>query len=370
MFCEDTVCIAQRARLSNSVSIEINEGHSFIQTYTDSHCDRHCCVVIWGRCQPARFNYIFHKSRQPIGLTILHWGDQGEERVVASMVERFQREHPLVQVTRINVSAVDFDSKLKTMLAAGTPPDLFYLQPESLAELASLKLIASIDDRFAKEPREWKEDFFPMLLDVFRYNTATQKAGAGGKLYGIPKDFTTAGFYVNLDLFHQAGVPVPYNGWTWDEFEADMKKITALGQSPAFTGRDIYGGYFEIWQATLRNILWTYGGEFFGDGGFRDVLLDSPGSQAALQMIVRTRLKDKTVINSTGLDKDGGQEFYIGNIGCTGPVGRWKGCAIRKSPNSTGILCRFLTRLPVPRRSIPKPGRCRLRQGIRMNAMS
>ena len=30
----------------------------------------------------------------------------------------------------------------------------------------------------------------------------------------------------------------------------------------------------------------------FGPGGFRDVTLDSPQSQAALQMIVRTRLID------------------------------------------------------------------------------
>ena len=283
------------------------------------------CIVAWsfGDVTSRALHAHWAQKQQPVSLTILHWGDQAEDRVVDSLVDQFKSTHPNVQVTRINPGTNDFDSKLKTMMAAGTPPDLFYLQPESLADLASMKLIAPLDERFNKEPDNWKNDFFPILLDGFRYNTDTQRVGSGGHLYGLPKDFTTAGFYVNLDLFEKAGIPVPYKGWTWDEFEADMKKITALSHSPGFENRDIYGGYLQIWPATLRNILWTYGGDFFGPGGYRDLTLDSPESQAALQMIFRTRLIDKTVFNSTGIDKDGGQEFFIGDIGCTGPIGRW-----------------------------------------------
>jgi multiple sugar transport system permease protein len=283
------------------------------------------CLVAWsfGSVIAREIHAYRQKIAYPIKLTILHWGDQGEDRVVASLVDQFLQKNPHVQITRINAGSDDFDSKLKTMMAAGTPPDVFYLPPENLADLASMKLIEPIDDRFAKEPDSWKNDFFPILLDGFRYDTVKQRVGPGGKLYGLPKDFTTAGFYVNVDLFNKAGVPVPYKGWTWDEFQADMKKITALSNSPGFEGRDVYGGFFQIWPATLRNIIWTYGGDFFGPGGFRDVTLDSPQSQQALQMIVRTRLVDKTVYNPTGIAREGGEEFFNGNIGCIGPIGRW-----------------------------------------------
>lgn len=260
---------------------------------------------------------------RPITLTVLHWGDQVEDRIVDSLVNGFMKENSSVRVVRINGGG-DFEGKLKTMMAAGTPPDLFYLPPSLLPELASNQLIVPLDDRFNEQPKAWKTDFFPVLLDAFRYNPATQRIGPGGKLYGLPKDFTTSVFYVNTDLFHAAGIPVPYNGWTWDEFETDMKKITALSGTPTYAGRTIYGGSIEGGNDMIRNILWTFGGDFFGPGGYRDVALDSPADQKALNMIVRLRLKEKTVYNPTGIAKEGGQEFFNGNIGCDGPVGRWK----------------------------------------------
>jgi multiple sugar transport system permease protein len=92
--------------------------------------------------------------------------------------------------------------------------------------------------------------------------------------------------------------------------------------------RKIYGGFLNLWPDSLRNIVWTYGGDYFGrnpDGSanFRDVTLDEPPAQEALQMIVRTRLTEGTCYNPTGIARDGGQEFLNGNIGCIGPIGRW-----------------------------------------------
>ena len=266
------------------------------------------------------------ESARPITLTILHWGDPTENQIVQSLVDAYERDNPRVRIVRIPTS--QFDSKLKTMMAAGTPPDLFYLPPRMLPELASLKLIRPIDDFVAKEKetpagRAYFDDVFPILLDGFRFDTVTGRAGEGS-LYALPKDSTTAVFYVNLDLFEKAGVKVPHDGWTWAEFEVAARKITDLGKRPDFAGRQVYGANFSIWPDTLRNFLWTFGGEFFGPGGFEDVTLGSPESQAAMRFIRRVRLDEKIVFNATGIAKDGGQEFFTGNIGMHGPVGRWQ----------------------------------------------
>lgn len=273
------------------------------------------------------------RAERPITLTILHWGNAAENVIVQKLVDRYMAENPRVRIVRIH--AGDFDSKLKTMMAAGTPPDLFYLPPRMLPELAELKLIEPIDDLLQRERdagrAQYLDDFFPIILQAWRYDSATKLIGQG-PLYGLPKDFTTAVFYVNVDLFERAGIDwkaIQRDGWTWDQFADAMRKVTRLGKLPEFEGRTIYGGHFGLWPDPIRNIVWTFGGDFFGtrpDGtpDFRDVQLDEPPAQEALQMIRRLRLEERTVFNATGIAKDGGQEFMTGNIGVYGPVGRWE----------------------------------------------
>lgn len=294
------------------------------------------CFVVWAFFEVGLRAVRQHRAQtqRPVTLTILHWGDPAENKIVQDLVDRYMQENPRVRVVRIHAS--DMRPKLKTMMAAGTPPDLFYLPPDLLPELAQLRLIKPIDGFLAPDlalDRAWFDDYFPVLIDAYRYNTQTAQTGSG-PLYGLPKDFTTAVFYVNTDLFRQAGIdikPIQDNGWTWDQFEDACRKITALGERDEYrqANRTIFGAVFELWPDTIRQILWTFGGDFFGqrpDGSadFRNVTLDSPESQAALKLIVRTRIEERTVFNATGIAKDGAQEFVNGNIGMAGPVGRWK----------------------------------------------
>src|SRR6266480_3860655 len=182
---------------------------------------------------------------RPITISMMHWGDQSEDAVVNKLAKRYMEQNPDVQIVRINVSGSDFRGKIKTMMAAGTPPDLFYLPPDTFPQWASMKLIRPIDDLIARDiatggekTRALYDDFFPIIMDAYRFDASTGKIGSG-PLYGLPKDFTTAVMYVNLDLFQKAGVRVPYDGWTWNEFEDTCKKITALSNTPEFKGRRI-----------------------------------------------------------------------------------------------------------------------------------
>ena len=312
-------------------------------------------IVVWA-FYDVTHRYLVKRAAEhdrPIVLTILHWGDRAEDVIVQSQVDEYMRENPRVKIIRVNPSYDLFRPKLKTMMAAGTPPDVFYLPPDVFPELATQKLIRPIDDYIEKEKAagqaEYLKDFWPILMEAWHYDAATGQFGKG-KLYGLPKDCTTAVMYVNLDLFNKAGVKVPYDGWTWDEYAAAVKKITALSGTPAVNGRQIFGGDLEIWSDSLRNIIWSYGGEYWGtkpDGSpdFARVLLDQPPAQQAMDMIYRLRHDEKTVFNVTGgRDNNdvGFQQFIAGNIGCDGPVGHWKIPLLM-----TGVKFRWDT-VPVP----------------------
>jgi multiple sugar transport system permease protein len=269
-----------------------------------------------------------------VTLTVLHWGNPAEDRIVEGLVREFEWLHPDVRVKRVLTDSSAFQAKLRTMLAAGAPPDLFYLRPEAMAQFAAMNLLLPLDAFVEQQRRDdpgWMEDFYPLILDAYRYDVASQRSGTGLQ-YGLPKDFTTLVFYVNLDLFRRASIDVARlqrEGWTWDQFGEAMARITALrDEAPDLRARNVYGGYLQLSPGTLRSLVWNHGGEFFGvrpDGApdFRDVRLDEPPAQAALERIIRLRLVDRTVYNPTGIAKDGGNEFLNGNIGCVGPIGRW-----------------------------------------------
>ena len=263
-------------------------------------------------------------------LTILHWGDNDEIRILEDLVAAFEAEHPDIRINRLHAS--DYDTKLNTMFAAGDPPDLFYLRYEDVPKLAGMGLLEPIDDRVADDVKakgkDWIGEFYPVLLEAFRYDG--EKLGEG-PLYGIPKDFTPMLMYANLQLFQRAGVAVPYDGWTWDQFDDAMIKISAL-EDP---NGEVYGSVIASWPAVLRNMVWAYGGDYFNGNDFTDVTLDEPGAIAAMERVRRMRFDEKTAYNATGGDAQGlgEQEFYTGRIGVVGPIGRWRTPRFRSIDN-------------------------------------
>ena len=274
-------------------------------------------------------------------LRVLYWGNIEEDAIVQSTIDAFEEANPTIKVQRIHADSGNFDAKLKTMLAAGEPPDVFYLRTTDLVRLGKLDLLEPLDERLANDPQPWFDDFYPNLIEAYRFDGEVAGRGA---LYGLPKDFTTTGMYVNVDLFQRAGVPVPYDGWTWDEFEAAATKIAALGDR-------VYGVHFNQWPDVLRGTIWNFGGDFFGENpdgtpDFADLRLSDSAAIEALEFIRRLRLDDGVAFNATGIARDAGNEFLTGYIGAIGPVGRWETPTYR---NITDFTVDFV---PLPR----KPG--------------
>ena len=83
-------------------------------------------IVVWsffdvGRRGVARWRL---RHERPVTLTIMHWGDQAEDGIVAAAGRALRGARTRsVQIIRINAGSNDFRYKLKTMMAAGTPPD-------------------------------------------------------------------------------------------------------------------------------------------------------------------------------------------------------------------------------------------------------
>jgi multiple sugar transport system permease protein len=281
----------------------------------------------WFLTRPLRQERL---AADQVQLTVLHWGDKNEDRIVADLVADFERQHRDIRIVRTNVgSPARLATKLQTMLAAGDPPDVFYLESERLADLASKGLLADIEALIRadqnrtlnssagpppNEPAVDLDDFFTPVVDAFRFDGT--RVGRG-TLFGLPKDFTTVGFYYNKDLFRRAGVPSPpADEWTWEQFIAAAR---AIGKLPG-----CYGADFVTWEAMVRIYLFTHGVDFT-EPGFETFRFDDPDVRAAIERLRGWfHEEDRTLLSAKTQLETGQEPFLAGNVGLAGPFGRWK----------------------------------------------
>jgi len=110
---------------------------------------------------------------------------------------------------------------LKSRLAGHKPPDVFYLDAFEAPLLIASGALEPVDDQVT-DPA----DFYPQFLDAFR--------GRDGRLYGVPKDYSTLALYINSGLLRRAGFlpdQIP------DDFDALMAFCRQLqGRLPAGVG--------------------------------------------------------------------------------------------------------------------------------------
>ncbi|MFN3167389.1 MAG: extracellular solute-binding protein [Phycisphaeraceae bacterium] len=292
-------------------------------------------LVVWSFFDVGQRTIKSYAGRSDAGvtLTVLHWGTPEEEQIIQDMIDAFEAEHPGVEVQRIHAAA--YDAKLKTMLAAGTPPDLFYLKPDWVGDFAEsgmlLDLEPFVDDERAKGQADWLDDFYPELTNAYRWDASAGRTGEGGRLVGLPKDFTPAVMYINVDLFRAAGYSdaqldaIFRDGWTWTQYRQAMRRIAQLSPSDQ-PSEKIFGGTIKHWGDPMRNLFWSFGASVAGgeDGeDFTQLQLTSEQALACMRFIRELRFEDESVLNPSGLSQNDDDLFIRGRIGCLGPYGRW-----------------------------------------------
>jgi multiple sugar transport system permease protein len=246
---------------------------------------------------------------EPVTLTYMGWGNPQEANISRSLLAAFEKSHPNIRVKYI--LATDFDSKLRTMMAGDMAPDVFYMAVENLPVYAGKNTLLNLDP-YIKASKFDTSDFFPQLLDGFRYN---------GHIYGLPKDFTTDIVYYNKDLFDRDNVPYPKAGWTWDDLLEKAKRLThdfdGDGRIDQF-GVQYLGGtrhtYSWFRQAGAR--MFTPDDKQFA--------MNSPEGLRALQFLHDLDYKHHVALTaSAAAGRDAQAEFSNGRLAMFAGYGRW-----------------------------------------------
>ena len=154
-------------------------------------------------------------------LRVSTWGESSEQRVAIDALARFNQVYPDVKIT-YEPQPSDYGTKLLAQVKSGSPPDVFYLDVDLPYQLIPNNALLDLTPALTEVGRS-KDDYFPNLTEVF--------LGKDGKVYGLPKDFTSIALFYNTDLVKTP----PRAGWTQEDFTAWVKENThAEGQAQVF----------------------------------------------------------------------------------------------------------------------------------------
>jgi len=196
-------------------------------------------------------------------LQLMGWASSDAENTrLQQIVDQWNTANPDSTV-QLNL-VPDYDTKLQTALAGGSPPDIFYIDSFKLPDLVAANAVAPIGDQLTNP-----DDFYPSMREAFTIE---------GTFYCPPKDFSTLALEYNKDLFDAAGVEYPTADWTWDDLRAAAEKLTN-----ADTGT--YGMVLSPDFARLIAFIYQAGGTI-ADEGFTTMTLDTDAVKQATDFYI------------------------------------------------------------------------------------
>jgi len=249
-------------------------------------------------------------SSGPVTISMMMWGDPAELEVWNQIVADFHQATPNITV-KVEVS--DWDSywtKLKTLLSAETPPDVFAMDAPLYLDYQSRGVLLNLQPYLDKNP--------DMLKGVYPQTLEAYKTPDG--MYGLPRDFQTIVLFYNKDMFDAAGVAYPTADWTYDDLREAAKKLTVVGSDGKTTQ---YGFYSDLWDMELiwSEALWAYGGDVINADHTKTLVGDAKAREA-WQLFHDMMFEDKSWPDSNTAGEYGGDPFLAGVAAMT-TIGHW-----------------------------------------------
>jgi multiple sugar transport system substrate-binding protein len=250
-------------------------------------------------------------STGPTEISMMMWGDPSELDVWNQIVADFEAANPGIKVS-VEVSEWDsYWTKLKTLLSASTPPDIFAIDAPYYLDYQSKGVLSNLQPYIDTDPTVL-DGVYPQTLQA--YQTADG-------YFGLPRDFQTIVIFYNKDMFDAAKLPYPTASWTYDDLRAAAKALTIDANNDGVTEQ--YGFATDLWDMELfwSSAIWAYGGDIL-NADHTKTLIGSPEARQAWQLAYDMTFVDKSMPDTTTAGQYGGDLFLAGKAAMT-TIGHW-----------------------------------------------
>lgn len=228
-------------------------------------------------------------------ITLLNW-----EQTAGTPLGRAIREFEKRSGTRVTiqpaVTGEAYDTKMQTLLAGGDPPDVLRINDDFVRGFSDQDVLLDLTTYTRRD----RLDTGQFAREAYEFPKQADGSHTAWVLGYQPRLI----FY-NVDMFKEAGVPLPpttwtSDGWTWDDFADAAKKLTIPGQR--------YGGLIYLDTGYEQTFSVNHGsatGIFSNDGtGFT---LADPREVEAMQWATNLTCKARVQPPWSQLGQDGAQ---------------------------------------------------------------
>ena len=89
---------------------------------------------------------------KPAELVFTYWGSPFERQAVKKVLQQFNQQQANIRVRAQHISFSNYTTKLLTMVAAGTAPDIAYIPDTMISKWASASWVIDLSDHFHNDP--------------------------------------------------------------------------------------------------------------------------------------------------------------------------------------------------------------------------
>ena len=210
-------------------------------------------------------------EEEKVTITIMTWAGADEAAELQTVIDAVNAEATDFEIVH-QANPADYYTKLQTMIAGKTAPDLMWLSAEYVGNFANNGALLDVTDQVAAlsdMPAADLDDYYTGPLNVANY---------AGKLYGLPWIAQPVMLYYNPAMFDAAGIGYPDETWTWDTFKDAAKELTLKDEDGNITQ---YGTAFNGWPP-VHMFMWQAGGETISPD-LKNCPVDSPEAIAGAQ---------------------------------------------------------------------------------------
>jgi len=176
------------------------------------------------------FGFIQGVQAAPKDVKLEWWTVQAGDKPIINywnyILEEFEKKYPNVKIERVDMIDEDFKITLRSSMAAGVPPDIWFSWGGGiLKSYVDAGCVADLTD-LLNEP--WAVEMVP--------RSALGQSSFYGKHYAVPVTFAALHFYINTDLFDKCGLKVPEEPWNWEDFKKAINVFKANNIIPITIG--------------------------------------------------------------------------------------------------------------------------------------